>query len=293
MRNALPLMAVMVGLFTCGGVQAATYGLKTHGDLVLSAYGVPGVDKRGDTGWQTAGPSVLDFSGHITGLANNDLFGHMHVESAFGDMKAWGSGEVTNAPDGGAFSWHRSWVGSEPNAWFYDRLTIHSDMLAAGTPVTVNVDMDLLGGFSIIGPTAVNNWTEVVAGFYVSTNSPLLTVGTSSYRAFDTHQSTSFASYVGATFNIQGKLWVSASINANGSLPPGQVGTFSTSYDTRVLTAISTSPGAYLTADSGATYVTPVPEPSLALELAAGLGLVGFAVRRRTLSRQNRASPSI
>lgn len=271
--------------------QADAYGVKSHARVVLSVNpGSSAYDLRQDTGWQTNAPATIDISQDTTGAGGATLSGDMHLRSAYGDLRARGSGAVTNSSQTGAFEWQSSYIGGEPNAWFQDRLTIVSDTLAPGTPVTLAFGADLLGGVSLTPPAGqyydpyrglINDpsITEVTATLQIQTLA--LTVGASTRNSYPSFQTGTLDTTVGSTINIWGKLWVDVNADANTL---GPILSHSFSYDTRLLTAISLSPGADYIADSQTRYVMAVPEPAAAAEMLAGLFTL-FTVRRQGSKR--------
>lgn len=164
-----------------------------------------------------------------------------------------------------------------------DSITITSDSLAAGTAVTVNfvvsldstIDFDGQGGFgSAAALFAINDGTGLnqIAAFNAFPEGANNGTQTGSLA---------YATTVGAVidFNFNLTAFASAQYQQDGN------GEMSSMIDVQAgntaLLGIVTGPGFSFIADSGASYTAPVPEPETYAMLLAGLGLVGFAARRR------------
>ena len=264
---------------------ASTYGVAANGALTIMG-GMPRVDASENTGWQTIAPAKIDIAETTSGDNGAYALSQMHVSTSYGLISANGDGTLTNAPYFGALISQKTAArGGDPNGHFFDRLTVRSDSLAVGTPVTVSFSLLMQGhvfGSYNDGPFA---GADVVGALYSSTagnpNAPWLTVGLSEETAYDTFQSGVINTRVGNSFSIQGRLWISMGADANGSVPLGEVRTRTFDYDARLLFGIESAPNTYLVADSGTQYVAAVPEPETYAMFLAGLGIMGSVARLR------------
>lgn len=251
----------------------------------------PAVTSR-DTGWleHPAGTAAIaDMNVNGSGPGSKQFYGTLWVSSRYGDLQASGNASVTNDGSAGAFQWHApgTAVGGEPNGWFVDTLTVRSDTLPLGTPVTVTATLQFVGSFDHTFERAAGNYVDLSGGLVVEPVHPTHTwlgVGTSSFRALDMQQAGTFPSFVGATFGIQGWLWVSAGADVNYL---DMVSTSTFSYSAQVRTSLSAGPTAYITAASGTIYA-PVPEAPTVAMLLAGLWVVGSRVWRPSSARWRR-----
>lgn len=283
------LALVAIGVFILAvdtQTRAATFGLKSHGRLVLSVNpSTSYYDLRQDSGWQTTAPAVIDFSQSTIGAGGASLSGDMHTRSSYGNLLAWGSGAVTNSNQTGAFEWQSSYIGGEPNAWYQDRLTIGSSTLAANTPVSATFGL-YFTGYAKQSSAPDPNVTDVFGELDVA--SYALQAGTSTRSTYNPSQTVTFATYVGATINFQGKLWVDVDNDANGL---STIMKRSFDYNGGLLTTVSLTPEANYLADSQTNYATAVPEPaSLALMIVAFVGTLLMKRGGRKLKVESRAA---
>lgn len=180
------------------------------------------------------------------------------------------------------------------DAWS-DAFTITSSTLAVGTAVQLQLSVTVDGAFKALNPDGVSNDAEgggrMAAAFHFGGwDAPGLTgvdvkwgryVGTQ--YGFGT-LSGSFANqavietHVGDTVNLVGDLLLWYGQNSGPAATAWYDGY--TAGNARFSVDVLTAGAAYSTA-SGQSYITPVPEPEAYALFLAGLGLVGWAARRR------------
>ena len=158
-------------------------------------------------------------------------------------------------------------------SYWWDTFTITSSALAAGTPVVVEVHIDLAASVvqSIAAPSP---YTRAQAGMtYGGPDAPAQAFAGTQANASLTSTGT-FVQVVGQSFLMYGGLFLVTETGYNPAPDAGSV-IASALYSLRVLT-----PDAGYSAASGTLYA-PVPEAPSAALLLAGLGAVAWVGRRR------------
>jgi hypothetical protein len=82
----------------------------------------------------------------------------------YGDISFAGGGSGNNAPGNGCFLWIDEVYGAAPKAEVFDRLTISSTTLPAGTPVQVRVTMRYYGGAVVLDENPYLTYSAEVIG---------------------------------------------------------------------------------------------------------------------------------
>ncbi|HUO10259.1 MAG TPA: hypothetical protein VM008_18275 [Phycisphaerae bacterium] len=274
---------------TAAATPAHAFGLKGHGRAVASVNpGSNALDLRQDTGWQSAGPVFMDLDANTAGDGGT-VESDMHSVSNYGSLQASGFGHATNSNQTGDFAWASSYIGGEPNAWYKDQIEILSNSLPYGSPVTIQFSLAFTGFTNV---TAATTATHATLSSEFDAGSVTLTVGTSTTSTpYETFETATLNTFVGASIPIQGRLWIDADADAN-LLNPIVTSTFnfagSATTSIQILSAgvaaspsaslspaDATLPAAYFIADSGATYA---PEPAT---LSLTLALPPLLIRRR------------
>jgi len=159
-------------------------------------------------------------------------------------------------------------------SYWWDTFTITSATLPAGTPVLVEVHIDLQASVqeSLLAPAP---YTRGQAGMtYGGRDAPAQAyVGTQPGAPLSS--TGSFVQVVGQSFTMYGGLYLATETGYNPAPDAGSV-TASALYSLRVLT-----PEAGYSTASGTFYGSPVPEAPSAALLLAGLAAVGWIGRRR------------
>lgn len=270
-RFAWMILPVLLGLGTAVQAQYLRAG---GGTLVLSPLG-----NDSDT-------AELDWSlrsdGVVLSRATSSTFGGAHAAmsfaAGFGVLRSSLSAEVVGAGPmqaqaAGTFASFNNFVG----AAFFDRITL----VGAG-PVSLRIGTSL---HSVLGAPDAGTHAEVqlkvdafslgVVPVWRVNQAPIVHQGTGERRT-------------AASFVVNGSggqsfdLLVELSSLVSASMPAEQLGerrAFADASHTGLLTITPLS-GAFTSA-SGATYVTPVPEPAGYLTMAVGLALLGWRMRGR------------
>jgi PEP-CTERM motif len=167
-------------------------------------------------------------------------------------------------------------VGEGRDYWV-DTFTITSDNLAAGTPVTLSLGVDLDANLASSGygqgfALAVIG-TGLDAGWLTGVDTRVVGAGRK-------QASGSFLSYVGGSVTLVGQLVSRAWSEASNGAGAGSASTQATAR----FTVESLTPGAAYRSASGHSYAvpaSPVPEPSAVWLLLAGAGVAVAARTRR------------
>ena len=255
------------------------------------------------SGWANAAPEIVKFhqadssSYHCCWGVSNLIVGNQGPND-FYEATTWnGSARASGTVDYGAISGSVSASAQRSGSYagasgygrvrdyFVDTFTIHSSSLPVGTPVDVQLGVSLQfsttnqeepGGSARSSAAAVWHFNGPDAPWIVGAVFDRETEGLGPFNATRNAQA-SFASTVGGSFTLVGDLVLHAAAFATDN-PSSANAMLSANahYTVKVLT-----PDAGFSTLSGATYVTAVPEPSVALMLGAGMLVLLRVMPRR------------
>ncbi|MFO1078297.1 MAG: hypothetical protein U1E73_11305 [Planctomycetota bacterium] len=252
--NQILLRAAIAAVSLVAVAPAQSTGLRTHYRLVSAVLSQSTSTNyiNHDSGW-VVGPALLSADANANQVGACLANGLCNVFASYGELRVLATGYASSCASSGMALAFDEWSGGMPKAQFLDVLVVQSATLPAGTPVQVDVAMDFIG-------TAVATGTSPYSTFGAN----LLIGGSPVLLAPATgHTTAVVATTVGANLFINGQLRVTL---GDGALAGG-----STYYaDLRAQFAISTTtPGATLTAMSGANYGSL---PARAVSFGSGCG---------------------
>jgi len=303
-RARWPLAAIVssfsIAVLAPGVAHAASNALRTSINVEAgtnqNSYG------SGDTGnVQSPSPLTLTYdptSSFLTGSgAVSTASAYTSVTSGYGLLQINAYGSANGVGGQGAGSEFRPYIGGGTVGYFQDVLTVGSNSLAVGTPVSLTFDLQFSGAASFVNSS--NGCACDYSSASISTQ----------FQESDARTSDSSANFsivegagtfgvnqvvdveVGDQLTIQGFLF------ASGHADSGNADGFS-SFSVQgnsTLGVSNVSPGVTLQAESGGNYlVSTVPEPATwALLMVAGLA--GIAGRRWPMPalRQARVNPAL
>lgn len=260
------------------------------------------------SGWANAVPAIVKFhqadssSYHCCWGVSNLIVGNQGPNDLYTATTWNGSAQATGTADYGAISGSVSasakrsgdYAGASGYGrvrdYFVDTFTITSSSLPVGTPVDVQLGVSLQfsttsqeepGGSARSSAAAVWHFNGPDAPWIVGGVFDRDSEGLGPFNATRNAQAT-FASTVGGSFTLVGDLVLQAVAFATNN--PSSAST-TLSGNARYTVAVLT-PNAGFSTLSGTTYVTAVPEPSVALMLGAGM-----LVLLRVKHHRSRAAP--
>lgn len=240
----LPVAATLA----IGVATAQSCGVRNGFRIVNSHTGV-GSELVVDTGWQTVAPLITP-GANSNPSATCSSQGNCTPTSDYGYLRCVGSGTANNCPASGVFLW----LDQEPQARFFDTMTVVSGTLPSGAPVQVRVALTLDGHAIMNDPSPAVSYG---VNLYVHT------AGLSILDAPGTSVAT-FQTTVGASHIVQCNL--GATLRGYGQLGLG-IPPISVSYSVDLTARAgfsSLTPEASLTFCSGRTYGAITPTVAVA-----------------------------
>ncbi|MCB9885291.1 MAG: hypothetical protein H6838_07355 [Planctomycetes bacterium] len=202
----------------------------------------PSTNVHFDSGWQQVAPL---HTAHTSTNSNNlgcNTYGTVAATADFGWLSCRGNAVGNNSQGNGVFLWIDEYIGGEPKARYRDNVTITSPTLPNGTPVQLQLSVDLAGFAFVQDPNPLVTYAAEIlvwgSGWPVA-------------RVQDQVGSASMvvATTVGTTLTIEGKLFATLDARA---IQGGTPMTSSISFDLRARTGIAVlTPGADYTTCSG------------------------------------------
>ncbi len=180
--NMIRLSILIAGLCTAS-LAAQNCSLRGHFQLRtgVPAQVGPSGDVRIDSGLQTLGPVVssgISASGNAQGCAVN---ANCTTTVDYGRLQLTASGAGGSCSNGAQFLLLDSWIGGRPNGEFTDRLTVVAPQLAAGTPVTLRVSVQLSGSATATSsfPSPAFDTSYYAARLFVNNNQAVIQANSS------------------------------------------------------------------------------------------------------------------
>ncbi len=239
----------------------------------------PGEARVGGT-WSTTAPLVSPGSITISNPYGMTSSSQFTATADHGDLRFAGSGSGNSVSGIGCFLWADDFIGAAPQAAYRYRVHVTSTTLPGGSPVSVQLALDLTGSAEVNDPFPTRTFSASAAA---------VTVGGPDLRALSLGGSTgsttgTFATVVGDSFDVHGELDVT--LQANGLLY-GTPGLYSTiACDLRAVSSVtSLTPGVRLVTTTS-TLDVPLAAPGARLALhgarpspaTAGHVRLGFAL---------------
>lgn len=202
----------------------------------------PSQDVHFDSGWQQGAPL---HTAHTSTNSNNlgcNTYGTVAATADFGWLSFRGNAIGNNSLGNGVFLWIDEYIGAEPKARYRDNVTITSTTLPNGTPVQLQLSVDLSGFATVVDPNPEVLYSAEI--FAWTSGSPVARVQNQVGSA-----SMIVPTTVGATITIEGKLLATLRARA---IQGGSPMTSTIACDLRVRTGIAVlTPGADYTTCSG------------------------------------------
>lgn len=260
------ILACLLAHLAVPSVYAASFYVRARTTATADGFGVPNpYNAVSDTGEVAlTSVSATDLSGGVSTLFYN-ASASSRASAAIGSLRASASFGASSEPSG-------PFVGANGfgQAWWGDRLTITSNTLAPGTPVMFQATIDFHRVITGGGLGVVNALVSGPFGLSISDS-----------RATPNSQQ-SATTVVHTTIGSQINVFSTLSVNASGSVAPGQSSSGSgDAFNTSTFTFTPITPGASYSTASGVLFV---PEPSTyGLGAMALLALLGWRRRQTPL----------
>ncbi len=236
-RATAPLLTAL--LLAAAPLTAQNCEVRTSYRIATGVNNAPSTNVHFDSGWQANAPL---HTAHTSTNSNNlgcHTYGTVAATADFGWLSFTGNAVGNNSLGNGVFLWFDEYIGAEPKARFRDQLTIVSPTLPNGTPVQLQLSVDLSGFATVQDPNPEVTYTAEILAWL--SGSPFARVQDQIGGA-----SVVVATTVGATVTIEGRLFATLRARA---IQGGTPMTSTIAVDLRARTGITV-----LTA--GADYVT-------------------------------------